>query len=260
MIYAHDIWKSYRGSAVLKGLSLAVPKGKTCVILGRSGAGKSVLLRQIIGLEKPDTGYIEVDGLRISNMSQHDLYKVSKNFGMLFQSSALFDSMTVGENVCFYLKNHRDNEEFNKISDSQLEDMVEESLKKVGLPGVQKKLPSELSGGQKRRAALARLVIYKPKIMLYDEPTTGLDPITANQINDLIIQTHEELQATTIVVTHDIHSALDVGDLFALHKDGVIAFIDEKEQFIQSKIPAVRDFFTNAIINPKYQTLIEKNL
>lgn len=256
MIVAHEVFKSYGPHKVLKGLSLTCPPGKTTVILGRSGVGKSVLLRQILGLEKPDSGYIEVNGIKISDLSEKDLYKVMSNFGMLFQSSALFDSMTIGDNVAFYLLQHGDPDTKKKIAKSELYDRVEDALTKVGLSGYQEKMPAELSGGQKRRAALARLIIYRPKIVLYDEPTTGLDPITSMHINELIAQTHNELKATTVVVTHDIHSALEIGDYFALHHEGKIAYVDEKERFMQNTDPLVRDFFLDAIIPEKYVSLL----
>lgn len=256
MIIVKDLWKSYRNVKVLTGLTLEVPPGKTMIILGRSGVGKSVLLRQITGLEKPDQGSVEVDGVIISRLKQRELYKVMQNFGMLFQSSALFDSMSVEDNVGFYLKEHGD---LTKLSPGQIQDKVYEALNKVGLADMQNKMPSELSGGQKRRAALARLLIYRPKIMLYDEPTTGLDPVTAMHINELIADTHKELSATTIIVTHDIQSALTLGDLFALHHDGKIVSVDSKEAFLQSKNPLIQEFLQNAMIAPQYAALIEKN-
>jgi phospholipid/cholesterol/gamma-HCH transport system ATP-binding protein len=255
-IVAHNVWKSYGETPVLKGLDLNLPQGKTLVILGRSGVGKSVLLRQIVGIEKPDQGYIEVAGTRITDLKKADLYKLMSNFGMLFQSSALFDSMSVGENVAFYLKQHGDPKTKNNIPKDEIQDRVHIALKKVGLEGYEVKMPSDLSGGQKRRAALARLIIYQPKIMLYDEPTTGLDPITSMQINELIVQTQADLQATSIVVTHDINSALDIGDLFVLHHDGKLQFIAEKEQFIQSGNPLIHEFLSNAVIPQKYTQFI----
>lgn len=255
-IVAHNVWKSYGETTVLKGLDLVLPQGKTLVILGRSGVGKSVLLRQIVGIEKPEQGYIEVAGTRITDLKKSDLYRLMSNFGMLFQSSALFDSMTVGENVAFYLKQHGDPKTRESLPRDEIEERVHVALKKVGLEGYEVKMPSDLSGGQKRRAALARLIIYQPKIMLYDEPTTGLDPITSMQINDLIIKTQADLQATSIVVTHDINSALDIGDLFALHHEGKLQFIDEKERFIQNGNPLVHEFLSNAVIPQKYTQFI----
>ncbi|MBS0637955.1 MAG: ATP-binding cassette domain-containing protein [Verrucomicrobia bacterium] len=255
MIVVKDVWKSYKGIPVLKGLNLHVPAGKTLIIVGRSGVGKSVLLRQITGLERPDRGTIEVDGICIGSLKKRDRRTVLKQFGMLFQSSALFDSMSVGENVGFYLKEHN---ELNKYSQSQIDDLVHTSLTKVGLADMQNKMPSELSGGQKRRAALARVLIYRPKIILCDEPTTGLDPITSMQINELIAETHAELSATTIIVTHDLQSALTLGDLFALHSEGKIASLDTKEGFLQSDNPLIVEFLQNAIISPEYTSMIKK--
>lgn len=255
MIYVHDLWKSYRSIAILKGLTLRVASGKTTIILGRSGVGKSVLLRQITALETPDKGYVEIDGVQVSEMSQKELYTTRRNLGMLFQSSALFDSMTVGENVGFYLTEHGD-----VVNKSTLQDMVEESLAKVGLSGFQKKMPSELSGGQKRRTALARLIIYRPKILLYDEPTTGLDPVTAMHINELIEQTSEELGATSLIVTHDMQSALMLGDYFALHHEGAIAEVSDKEHFLESENPLIREFLNNSLISTKKQLFFPDSL
>jgi phospholipid/cholesterol/gamma-HCH transport system ATP-binding protein len=244
MINVYNLWKSYRSSSVLKGLTLFIEAGTTMIILGRSGVGKSVLLRQIIGLEKPDSGFVEVDGLRISDLSPRELYSNMKDFGMLFQSSALFDSMNIEDNVAFYFTEHK-----GRCTKSELRDRVDDALTKVGLAGYQKKMPSELSGGQKRRAALARLIIYRPKIMLYDEPTTGLDPITAMQINELLAATHEELKATTVIVTHDLVSALTLGDQFAMHHEGKIVSVNNKEDFLQSKDSLIAEFLHNVSLD-----------
>lgn len=246
MIKVSDIHKRYGKLEVLRGLNLEVKEGETVVILGRSGVGKSVLLRQILGIETPDSGYIEVDGRRISAMRESERYEASKSMGMLFQGSALFDSLTVGENIAFYLRQHEPN-----MAEDVLEERVAGALKMVGLPDVQSKMPSDLSGGMRKRAALARLIVYRPRIVLYDEPTTGLDPITSGQINDLIIQTQRELKATNIVVTHDIRSALTVGDRLAFHHDGTIAQIAPKEQFFEIPDPELRKFFDNAVVTPE---------
>lgn len=247
MIVVKDLWKSYNTLQVLKGLNLDVYSGETVVILGRSGVGKSVLLRQLIGIERPDKGTVEVNGQFISEMSPTKRLRAAKNMGMLFQGAALFDSMNVGQNTAFYLHQHE-----WKLSEKEVQERVANALKMVGLEGTQNKMPSELSGGMRKRAALARLIVYRPNIVLYDEPTTGLDPITSMQINDLINQTKKELKATSVVVTHDIRSAFTVGDRLAFHDEGRIIAIAKKQDFLKSEDPRVKAFFENAILTPEY--------
>jgi phospholipid/cholesterol/gamma-HCH transport system ATP-binding protein len=246
MIIVKDLWKSYNSLQVLKGLNLEVYPGETVVILGRSGVGKSVLLRQLIGIERPDKGVVEVDGQFISEMGPTRRLHAARNMGMLFQGAALFDSMNVGENTAFYLRQHETN-----LSEKEIQSRLATALKMVGLGGTEKKMPSELSGGMRKRAALARLIVYRPNIVLYDEPTTGLDPITSMQINDLINQTKKELNATSIVVTHDIRSAFTVGDRLAFHDEGRIVAIAPKHEFLHSEDPRLQAFFENAILTPK---------
>ncbi|MCE2982676.1 MAG: ATP-binding cassette domain-containing protein [Parachlamydia sp.] len=245
MIRVHDLWKSYGKLQVLKGLNLDIKDGETVVILGRSGVGKSVLLKQIIGLEFPEKGFVEVEGEKVSQSVERSSKTKIKPMGMLFQGAALFDSMTVGENIAFYLHEHPQKD----LSESEIDDRVAHALKMVGLEGTQNKLPSELSGGMRKRAALARLIVYRPKILLYDEPTTGLDPITSMQINELINAMKEELHATSIVVTHDLRSAREVGDTLAFHQDGKIAQIARKEDFFSIDDPVLVEFLTNATID-----------
>ena len=239
MIEIRDLKKSFKKFKVLDGLSLDVKKGETLVILGRSGMGKSVLLKHIIGISKPDEGTIDIDGNRISDLSGPDLYKAVINMGMLFQGAALFDSMTVEQNTGFFLDQHGDMVNQRKFSDEEIRDRVSKALEMVGLAGTEQKMPSELSGGMRKRAALARLIVYRPSIILYDEPTTGLDPITSMQINELIVKTQQELQATSIVVTHDILSALHVADRLALLDEGKIIHIAEPEAFMKIDNPII---------------------
>jgi phospholipid/cholesterol/gamma-HCH transport system ATP-binding protein len=239
MITVKNLFKRYGSIQVLNDLTLEVQTGETLVILGRSGVGKSVLLKHIIGLTKPDSGTIDVDGERVTDLNGPALYHAVRNMGMLFQGSALFDSMNVEENTGFYLNQHGDPQTGKHYSKAEVAEKVAEALSKVGLEGTEKKMPSELSGGMRKRAALARLIVYHPSILLYDEPTTGLDPITAMQINELIVQTQKELKATSIVVTHDILSALYVGDRLALHKDGNIAYIDTPDLFMKIQDPII---------------------
>lgn len=247
MISVKNLWKRYNGLEVLKGLNLEVLKGETVVILGRSGAGKSVLLRHVMGIEKPNQGSIFVEDTEITALKGNALDQAVHDMGMLFQAAALFDSMTVGENTAFYLLQHGDPRERKRLSEKEIRDKVDHALTMVGLEGKEGLMPADLSGGMRKRAALARLIVYRPKILLYDEPTTGLDPITAMQINDLIVKTQKELQATSIVVTHDLCSAFHVADRIALNHEGKIAYIAPKEAFVKIEDPLVQNFLKNAI-------------
>lgn len=250
------VFKSYGDRSILRGLQLEVERAETLVILGRSGAGKSVLLRLIMGLEPCDQGAIYVDGQNIDEHQRTKSKKKSVNIssrGMLFQSAALFDSMTVGENIAFALKSPLARRHLGILSEKKIRQEVERSLAAVGLKDHGNFLPSNLSGGMRKRAGLARLIAIRPQILLYDEPTTGLDPITAMQINKLIKETQESLGATSIVVTHDLESALTVGDRFALHDGGQIISCECKLRFISSPHPTAQAFLKSRHeVNARY--------
>ncbi|MES2122760.1 MAG: ATP-binding cassette domain-containing protein [Chlamydiota bacterium] len=257
MITIRNLWKRFGKLQVMAGLDLDIKEGETLVILGPSGIGKSVLLKHIIGLLRPDEGTIEVDGMMITDLSGSEIYKSIHDMGMLFQGAALFDSMNVEENVGFYLSEHGDPQTGRKFTKKEIEEKVAYALELVGLKDTQKKMPSELSGGMRKRAALARMIVYRPKIVLYDEPTTGLDPIIAMQINELIVKTKEELKATSIVVTHDMFSALYVGDRLALIRDGKIAHIATPDEFLKIDDPLIKFLYCTISQDPR--TLKEKN-
>ncbi len=257
MIKIRDLWKRFGKLQVLAGMNLDILEGETLVILGPSGIGKSVLLKHIIGLLKPDAGTVEIDGVCITDLDGPDLFKAVEYMGMLFQGAALFDSMNVEDNVAFYLRQHGDPETGHKYTRAEITDRVTHALELVGLQGTQKQMPSELSGGMRKRAALARLIVYRPKIILYDEPTTGLDPIIAMQINELIVKTKEELKATSIVVTHDMFSALYVGDRLALIRDGKIAHLAEPDPFLKIDDPLIKFLYCSISQDPR--KLKEKN-
>ncbi len=240
MIRVIDLWKKYGENEVLKGLNLEVHDGEILVILGRSGVGKSVLLRQIIGIERPDQGLIEVHGVPVSHLGRNELQKSVKKMGMLFQGAALFDSMTIYENIAFALRQHGNPDTRKRYPESEVRQRVLEALQMVGLEGVENKMPSDMSGGMRKRAGLARLIVYRPSILLYDEPTTGLDPITAKQITDLIVKTQEQLKGTSIVVTHDMRSAYYMADRLALHQDGKITHVAEPDAFFKYDDPMIQ--------------------
>jgi phospholipid/cholesterol/gamma-HCH transport system ATP-binding protein len=231
-----DVHKSFGRKVVLQGVNLDVESGETCVVLGGSGSGKSVLLRHAVGLHKPDRGEVWVDGTEISGLEEEELLETRKKVGMLFQSGALFDSMTVGENVAFALEEHTDWDE------DRIEARVQETLGLVELEGVLDLMPADLSGGMKKRVALARAIALAPRAILYDEPTTGLDPITATTINSLIRSLQKKLGVTSIVVTHDIHSAFTVGDRIAFLNEGTILFHGTTDEARAAKVPLLRNF------------------
>ena len=231
-----DVFKSFGSNAVLRGVSLDVPAGKTVVILGGSGSGKSVLIKHTIGLLQPDSGQVLVDGVDITNMSEDQLIEPRKKVGMLFQNSALFDSMTVFENVAFALQEHTDWDR------ERIAARVHEVLGFVDLEDIDDQLPSDLSGGMRKRVALARAIALAPRALLYDEPTTGLDPITANSITRLIRSLQERLGMTSIVVTHDLHATFTVGDRIAFLYEGRILWQGTVDEARKSDEPRLRNF------------------
>jgi phospholipid/cholesterol/gamma-HCH transport system ATP-binding protein len=241
MIRLVDLNKSFRHQQVLRGLNLTIPSGQTTVIIGRSGGGKSVLLKHIMGLMRPDSGEIWVDEEEINRLRERDLYRVRKRFGMLFQEGALFDSMTIGENVAFPLREHR------KMTHPEIERVVAEKLALVGLAGVEEKMPSELSGGMRKRAALARAIALEPDILLFDEPTTGLDPIMTAAIDRLIIDTQKRFQLTCVVISHDIQSVFRIAHNIAMLYEGQIIEQGNPEDFRRSTNTIVQDFLLGRI-------------
>jgi phospholipid/cholesterol/gamma-HCH transport system ATP-binding protein len=236
-----DLNKSFRGQQVLKDLNLTIPTGQTTVIIGGSGGGKSVLLKHIIGLIRPDRGEIWIDDEEINRLRERDLYRIRRRFGMLFQEGALFDSMTVGENVAFPLREHR------KISEYEIAKVVAEKLALVGLSGIEEKMPSELSGGMRKRVALARAIALEPDILLFDEPTTGLDPIMTASIDQLIIATQKRFQMTCVVISHDIQSVFRIAHNIAMLYEGKIIEQGPPEVFRQSTNQLVQDFLLGRI-------------
>jgi phospholipid/cholesterol/gamma-HCH transport system ATP-binding protein len=236
LISIRDLWKQLGEQEVLKGFDLDVPTGQTLVILGRSGGGKSVLLKHIIGLMKPDKGDVLVDGESIIALTERQLSRVRKKIAVLFQSAALFDSMTVEENIAFPLR------EIGIKDQEQIDAKVAGALEMVDLAGEQKKMPEKLSGGMRKRVGLARAIVTEPRCILYDEPTTGLDPIVADSINRLIRRLQKRLGITSIVVTHDMKSTFHVADQVAYLYDGRVYFKGTPEALRASTDPLVHDF------------------
>ncbi|HEV2693720.1 MAG TPA: ABC transporter ATP-binding protein [Verrucomicrobiae bacterium] len=236
MIEVRALKKKFGPQAILAGVDFCIETGESAAIIGRSGGGKSVLLKHMIGLLKPDEGEVIVDGENITRMNERQLLHVREKFGMVFQGAALFDSMTVAENVAFPLRRKRN------CTSGELEKRVSAALDMVDLPGTQKKKPAELSGGMRKRVGLARAIIYEPQIVLYDEPTTGLDPIMSDSIDQLIIRVRDQLKVTSVVVTHDMRSARRVGEhVFLLHQKKIYAHGTADEIF-SSQDAVVRQF------------------
>jgi phospholipid/cholesterol/gamma-HCH transport system ATP-binding protein len=244
MIEVRDLTKSFGAQLVLDSVGFRIENGESVAIIGRSGSGKSVLLKHLIGLLQPDTGEVLIDGENIVPMNERQLLRVRRKFGMMFQGAALFDSMTVAENVAFWLRRHE------HLTEAEIGRRVAGTLEMVDLPGTEDKNPAELSGGMRKRVGLARAIIYEPQIVLYDEPTTGLDPIVSDSIDQLILRVRDRLKVTTVVVTHDMRTARRVGQrVLMLHNKKIYAN-GTPDQIFDSLDPVVRQF-VDGVADPK---------
>ena len=240
-IAVDDVHKSFGSQKALNGVSLTVKRGETLAVLGRSGTGKSVLLRLIIGLEKPDSGSVRIHGQDIAGMTLDQLGEIRKKMGFLFQHAALYDSLTVEQNVAFPLQHHQ-----KDMSKADQDDRVRALLTEVGMEGALEKMPSDISGGMQKRVGLARALALEPGILLLDEPTAGLDPISSGEIDDLVLKLQEEHQMASIVVTHDLHSAKTIADRLALLDQGNVVIEGNFEELQRSDIEFVREFLKHS--------------
>ncbi len=237
MIELVDVNKDFSGKAALKHIHMKIRRGETLAIIGGSGSGKSTLLRLLIGLIRPTSGEIWFDGQEVSRISEKEWDKLRLRMGMVFQYSALFDSMTVGENVAFGLREHRD------YPEERIRSIVGQKLHLVGLDGVEDMMPNELSGGMKKRVSLARAIAIDPSVIFYDEPSSGLDPIMTAKIDELIVNTQRTLDVTSVVVTHDMASACRIADRIAMIYEGELIALETVEEFMKLEDPRVQDFF-----------------
>jgi len=244
MIELIEVEKSFGANHVLRGVNLKIESGESMVVIGGSGTGKSVILKHIIGLIRPDSGKVLVDGKKISELPERELNEVRKLFGMLFQGAALFDSLSVWENVGFGLKEHRG------LPDAEVREIARQKLAMVGLKGIEDRMPADLSGGMKKRVGLARAIAMDPRIILYDEPTTGLDPIMADVINDLIREMNQQLSVTSVTITHDMKSAYKIADKIAMLYQGKILEVGTPDQIRESPNPVVQQFINGSAVGP----------
>jgi phospholipid/cholesterol/gamma-HCH transport system ATP-binding protein len=236
MIEVRELKRSFGPQRVLEGVNLRIEAGESIVIIGRSGGGKSILLKHLVGLIQPDSGEVLIDGENIVGLPERRLLEVRHKFGMLFQSAALFDSMTVAENIGFPLRRERN------LTRTELDRRIAEALEMVELSGIQHKKPSELSGGMRKRVGLARAIVYRPEIVLYDEPTTGLDPVVSDSIDQLIVRVRDRLNVTSVVVTHDMRSARRVGQRIVMLYQGKIYFEGTPDEVFSSQDPIIYKF------------------
>lgn len=243
MLAVRQLFKSFGGQPVLRGVSLEIAAGEAVAIIGGSGGGKSVLLKHLIGLLSPDSGQVLVNGQDLACLTERPLLEVRRRFGMLFQMAALFDSLNVYENVGFVLRRRGD------LAESAIRERVAEALEMVQLPGIEEKMPAELSGGMRKRVGLARAIVYRPQIVLYDEPTTGLDPVAAAHIDALIRCVWRQLGVTSVAVTHDMKSAAAISDRILMLHQGVIYASAPTAEILSSRDPILHRF-VNGIIDP----------
>ena len=243
MIEIKDLHKNFENNSVLRGVDLEINQGETLAIIGPSGCGKSVLLKHIVGLLQPDRGSISIEGQNINDMKETELYEVRKLFGFLFQGAALFDSMTIEENIWLPLVEN----DYN-FSQHKIDEIVSEKLELVGLPGLQKKKPAELSGGMKKRVGLARALVTNPKYILYDEPTTGLDPIMSDSIDELMVDLNKKIKATSIVVTHDMFSVKNVADKVSMMHNGKMYFSGTYDEILNSDDSVIQNFVKRTVV------------
>ena len=236
MIRLVDVHKAFGPKQVLNGFTLDVLEGETMVIIGYSGTGKSVAIKHIVGLLEPDSGEVVVDGLEVPRLPRRELYKLRARIGYVFQFAALFDSLTIGENVAMGLRKQ------GELDEREISERVDQALDLVDLPGVQSKFPAELSGGMRKRVGIARSVALRPKYMLYDEPTTGLDPVTSAVIDDLMVRMRDKLGVTSIVITHDMRSAYTVGTRIAMLYQGRVRQVGTVDEIQHTSDPVVRQF------------------
>jgi phospholipid/cholesterol/gamma-HCH transport system ATP-binding protein len=249
MVEVRNLRKSFGSHLILDDVSFRVETGESIVIIGRSGGGKSVLLKHLIALLMPDSGQVIIDGQNLCGLNERQLLHVRGKFGMLFQSAALFDSLTVAENVAFALRREGMKDE------TEIRNKVARALDLVELPGTERKNPSELSGGMRKRVGLARAIVYEPQIILYDEPTTGLDPVVSDSIDQLILRVRDNLNVTTVVVTHDMRSARRLGQRILMLHEGKIHFNGAPEEVFSSTDPIVHNF-VNGISIPKEHLML----
>ncbi len=241
MIKFNKIIKRFGTRTILKGISFEISQGEIIFVLGTSGTGKSVLLKNIVGLLRPDEGEIWIDGQEVSRLTEEQYFPVRKKCGMVFQHPALFDSLTIFENVAFGLRKHY------RLEEAEVARRVRECLQLVNLSGIESKLPAEISYGMQKRVSLARTVAIEPKILLFDEPTTGLDPVTTNAVNQLILDLSRKLKTTSIVVSHDMHCALDIADRIIVLDQGNIVAQGTPDELKNNEHPLVRDFLSEAL-------------